>query len=186
MADLERDPVAAATKLLRNVWARAYREDSDRILYVTPVDPVKIADIMGIQVYGAGLPKGVYGKVVRRQFAPALHPSSGGEPDPSIIYLNFEVPDEIQRLTCAHEVGHILDPDSTAHQMIDYDVSLSSQTSDPRESWANRFARTLLLPEENVRDLRAQGTSVVEMARVFAVTGEAVMVRLQELGLHDR
>lgn len=183
MPETARDPFEVAAELLHSVWTRIHNESDDGLLYVTPVDPVKIADTMGYQVYGAGLPEGVYGKVVRRQSAPALHPTSGGEPDPPIIYLNFEAPPEIQRFTCAHELGHLLDPDAAGRQIIDYDVSLSSRTTDPLEVWANRFAGALLLPEDNMRRLVSQGTSVVEMARMLGVSGEAVMVRLRELGL---
>lgn len=178
MPETARDATTVAAELLHNVWPRAGGE-----LYVTPVDPVKIADVMGVQVYGTGLPDGAYGKVSRRPSAPALHPTSGGEPDPAAIYLNFEVPEEIQRFTCAHEIAHIVDPATAGRQMVDYDVSLSSRTEDPVEMWANRFAGALLLPEANVRQLHGEGMSVVAMAQVFGVSGQAVMVRLRELGL---
>jgi hypothetical protein len=182
MPETALDPAATAADLLRNVWTRT-GEGPYGVLYRTPVDPVRIADTMEFQVYGTGLPKGVYGQVSRRPSAPALHPTSGGEPDQPIIYLNFEVPEEIQRFTCAHEIGHLLDPAAAGRQMVDYDVSLSSRATDPLEVWANRFAGALLLPEGNVRLLRREGLSVIQMAEAFGVTGQAVMVRLRELGL---
>jgi hypothetical protein len=164
------NPDSAALAVLTRIWPHVPGPEH-REIFELPVDPLQIAWALMVEVYGAVLPEDIWGKVVRRV-------GQGAQ-----IYLNADEPTNRSRFTCAHELGHLVDPDANDVELVDNRDTTSRMGSDPREIYANRFAAALLMPEPNVREMHAEGTPVVTMARAFAVSAEAMGHRLARLRL---
>jgi Zn-dependent peptidase ImmA (M78 family) len=160
---LQREAAADARRLLDEAW--------DGV--TLPVDPVRIAKGLGISVVDVFLKENVSGALVKKP----------GQ-DPSIL-LNANDSKNRKRFTCAHELGHFVrrkeDPDS--YEYIDYRNALSGTGLSEDERYANTFAATLLMPEEQVRELHKHGLTEVEMTKRFGVSREAMQYRLVNLGL---
>jgi Zn-dependent peptidase ImmA (M78 family) len=156
------------------------KKDAERILKTTwggedeiPVDPVRIARKLGIDVVNAQLDPNVAGALVKEV---------GQDP---IIFLNSNDAPNRKRFSCAHEIGHYVkrsdQPDQ--YEYIDLRDSLASAGSDSEEIYANAFAASLLMPEKTVRKLRRRGHSELELAVRFDVSREAMHYRLKNLDL---
>lgn len=151
----------AARELLSRCW--------DRQL---PIDPVKIATVAGVQVYGRGGWGDVY------------YPYSGYYKRfngvPSIEYNVSEAPVR-QRFTVAHELGHF----ALGHNDAPRDSGNFQSSGDPRERQANRFAAELLMPSSLVKQYYQNGvaSSVEALANIFGVSKDAMGYRLINLGL---
>lgn len=158
----------AAQQLLLKAWDR----DTDET--PRPVDPVFIAQQLGVKVYRSVLGPGVSGLLVKRPFQ-----------DPE-IHLNAEDSETRQRFTCAHELGHYIKRASTddgeAWEWIDRRDTLSAQGTDANEVYANSFAANLLMPTGDVRRL-AKRMSAEALAVEFEVSLEAMNNRLAALHL---
>lgn len=93
-----------------------------------------------------------------------------------------------RRLILAHMIGHYvllyqdLPADKTAG-IVDYLDSFSSMQTDPREVAANRFALSLLMPEQKLRKLWESGELYEEIADDFNVSRGVLAARLKMLGL---
>jgi Zn-dependent peptidase ImmA (M78 family) len=150
--------------------------DSDGRLLL-PVDPYVIAQKMGASVHRTNLPVGMSGALVRED---AHNP---------IIFINELDSPLRQRFTVAHEVGHLAariadGTNQSEFADIDYRQSDAVPGADQREVFANKFAAELLMPEDAVRQLaRADGSSVVQLASDFAVSVQAMSIRLTNLGV---
>ena len=138
-----------------------------------PVDPISIADHMGITVWEADLPEDVSGQLVRTDA------SRMGE-----IYLNKNELEVRRRFTCAHEIGHWVDRQT--HNDTDYsftDYRDASRKPDEAVEWyADHFAANLLMPTDEVNDLLDLGFTAGELSHYFDVSPAAVRVRLRSLG----
>ncbi len=146
--------------------------DPDAVLL--PIDPVRVAGALGIDVYKARMTRGVSG---------ALRKSRGSDAE---IYLNRDDSLNRQRFTCAHELGHYVR--RTAAGDLDYDFvdrrdELASAGRDPEEIYANRFAASLLMPEDLVMEEWRNGLGPVRLALKFGVSEDAMTYRLQNLTL---
>lgn len=160
----ERDAVA----LLRTAWAPDYPASMP-----APVDPIYIAQGIGIQVYKATLDEGVSGMLVKR---PGLDPA---------IYLNRRDSENRQRFTCAHELGHYVkraSSDEDAWEYVDARGPAAAQGTQPDEVYANGFAAALLMPREMVARYVDEGLPPAAMAFHFGVSLEALNIRLRNLG----
>lgn len=138
-----------------------------------PVDPVRIARQIGIDVLVAGLGPGESGALVK---------SVGSD---AVIYLNRDDSKRRRRFTCAHEIGHYVKRTNDGeldYEFIDERSQLATTGIDPDEIYANHFAAELLMPEALVRD-KAQSRSPVELAYVFDVSEEAIRYRTSNLHL---
>jgi len=138
-----------------------------------PVDPVRIAKELGIEVYTAVLDDGVSGMLLKR---------SNEEPE---IYLNRHDHKNRQRFTCAHELGHYIkrtNEDDFDFAFVDRRDSLSSRGSDADEMYANQFAAELLMPEKQVR-AHHKTSELTQLAWKFSVSTEAMSNRLKTLRL---
>lgn len=166
MSTARRDAARDAERLLRRTWPS--RPDGRPPL---PVDPVRIARRLGIDVYEARL-------------APHLFASLIKEPgqDPTIV-LNAIDSENRKRFSCAHEIGHFMRRSDDEYEYFDRRDMLSSTGTDPEEIYANTFAACLLMPEDEVRRRHRAGDSEVEMALLFDVSREAMHYRLTNLGL---
>lgn len=172
-----------------NMQATAYkhREEIERQAFsivkgagVTgpPVDPVAIAKSRSIRVYEAIFANDSVSGILRK---------CGDE---FTILVNQNHPITRQRYTIAHELGHYFlhAPDA---DVIDTDLNLFRGGPDSedhpskrrQEIQANMFAAALLMPAEFVKDEFSNTRNVAELAKVFAVSQEAMGIRLAALDL---
>lgn len=85
------------------------------------------------------------------------------------IILKDDLPDEMQRFVCAHELGHsILHADLNVPKLTRYTLF----SADKFELQANTFAVELLLPDELLRE--DPDCSVYQLAASFGVPQEFV------------
>ncbi|CAM4406907.1 ImmA/IrrE family metallo-endopeptidase [Pseudoalteromonas ostreae] len=160
------DPKIEANKVFETLWA-----SND-----FPVDPVSIAQQMGLQVLDTDLPPSVSGALIKEV---------GEEP---IIALHHTDHSNRKRFTCAHELGHYVSRIESEDEGIEYEyVDLrglsASAGSDPEEIFANKFAANLLMPERIVKKLFKSRKTHFDMAMFFGVSNEALKHRLKSLGL---
>lgn len=151
-----------AAKLLKAAWSGAI-----------PIDPVAIARTAGLRVLEAELNEETLGALVK---------SAGQDP---VILLNQADSENRRRFTCAHELGHYVrrSEEDEQYSTVDLRDSLSSTGTDPEEIYANEFAASLLMPEDEIRRFVEAGMSDLEMAIRFKVSREAVQHRLANLEL---
>jgi Zn-dependent peptidase ImmA (M78 family) len=152
-----------AEELLNTVW-------DGRPL---PVDPIEIAQQLGIKVYKSALDTGISGMLIKEP---------GKDPE---IYLNSTDSINRQRFTCAHEIGHYIKRVATGEDewaTIDYRNPLSSEGSDPDERYANRFAASLLMPRKEVERLHKE-YRLAALSYEFGVSEDAMNYRLDNLNL---
>jgi Zn-dependent peptidase ImmA (M78 family) len=151
-----------AAKLLKAAWSGA-----------TPVDPVAIARAVGLRVLEAELDEKTLGALVK---------NPGQDP---VILLNQADGPNRRRFTCAHELGHFVrrSVETEEYTTVDLRDPLSATGLDSEEVYANEFAASLLMPEDEVRSFIEAGMDDLEMAIRFKVSREAMQHRLDNLGL---
>jgi Zn-dependent peptidase ImmA (M78 family) len=161
------DPSEEADRLLNSVWAAIA---GDRYI---PVDPIVISRELGIDVFDADLESSTSGMIIKKVGY-----------DPRILLNRADSPNR-SRFTCAHELGHYVshadDPDQ--YEFIDRRDPLSSTGQNEEEKFANAFAASLLMPDDEVQKRSKEGASTVELAWQFRVSAEAMEYRLRNLGL---
>ncbi len=155
-----------AQALLDAVWSRGAEEPP------LPVDPIFIAEELGLGVYLATLSDGVSGMLVKRP---------GQDPE---IYLQQSDSRNRQRFTCAHELGHYIaaEGDETL-EYVEHRALLASQGRKPEEIYANQFAAALLMPAPLVRARWRQTPNPALLAYEFGVSADAMNFRAVNLGL---
>lgn len=159
--DIKGEATTAAQEVLRKYWAKSI-----------PVDPARIARAMGIEVANANLDPDIAGAIEKRDGQPAA------------IYLSAGDHPNRKRFTCAHEIGHFVKHGEEDFEYIDYRDGTTSMGIDSDERFANTFAAALLMPEKEVRRLRALGMNEQEMAGELGVSEAAMVNRLKNLGLY--
>lgn len=106
------------------------------------------------------------------------------------VLLNASHPRERRTATAAHELGHLL----CSRQQPDVMNNSASERS-PEERYCNAFARNLLMPmraisqkfnELTAGSARLTRRHIIILAHYFRVSREAVVRRLEELGLVKR
>ena len=153
------------------------QRDAEKIAAVAwngtfPVDPVKIALRLGIEVKEASLSSEISGALVKRF----------GE-DPTIL-LNANDHPNRQRFTCAHELGHFIQREEAADEYEYVDLRhtiLSASGTKEEEIYANQFAANLLMPQKEVSRLVSEKQTVTQMAMFFGVSQDAMSFRLKSL-----
>ena len=150
--------------------AEAVLEDfwDDRL----PIDPVRIAQDLNMQVFRADLPDGESGLIVKE---------SGKSAE---IYLNENEPDARQNFTCAHELGHWFERERAAYDEYSF-VDRRGDKKDAHEWYAEHFAANLLMPARTFIQFFDEGCDVRELAQVFGVSNAADLSRLRGLRLRD-
>ena len=138
-----------------------------------PVDPRRIARAKGVEIVEVMLPDSMAGSLSKR---PGRMP---------MITLNSRHSPNRSTFTCAHELGHLArrKPDDDEYEWVDSRDNLSSTGKYPEEVYANEYASCLLMPEWEVHRMYYEGTLDWEMAKRFAVSCEAVHLRLARLQL---
>jgi Zn-dependent peptidase ImmA (M78 family) len=144
------------------------------------VDPIRLANAMGVKVYNAKFGEAdIHGLLATR----------GGKPT---IFVNADDLPQRKRFTIAHELGHlVLHLVGGDQEFIDNADSFRT-TADPDAEWtkerrqeweANMFAAALLMPEQLVRQKWEEIGDPEGMARWFQVSPTAMSIRLDTLGL---
>ncbi len=160
----------AAEDVLRSYWA------DDLAHCPLPIDPFSIAERLGLDVDLVMLEPDVAGMLAKRP----------GE-DPR-VYINASDNERRQRFSCAHEIGHYIKrvrPGADADEWgyIDRRGPLAARGTSPEEIYANQFAAAMLMPAARVEKLVAEGRTVPAMAAMFNVSLEAMVHRIDNLGL---
>lgn len=161
------DPKIEATKVFDAFWSN----------HEFPVDPVSIAQQMGLQVLDTDLPPSVSGALIKEV---------GKDP---IIALHHNDHSNRKRFTCAHELGHYVsrieseDDETVEYEYVDLRGLSAAAGSDPDEIFANKFAANLLMPEIMIKKLLKSGKNHFDISLYFGVSNEALKHRLKSLGL---
>lgn len=132
-----------------------------------PVDPVAIAEQMGLPIYQQDLGGNISGKLEM----------TNGE---AMIFVDDEEQARRARFTIAHELGHYMDHE---HEPDVERIDRRDGTSNPEEFGCNEFAGALLMPERQFRDDVAAGLTDRQLAWEYQVNPAAVKVRKETLGL---
>lgn len=88
-----------------------------------------------------------------------------------IIVINANLPKELQKVICAHELGHAILHKELAAKGTLNDLVLFDNTSKP-EFEANLFAAELLISDEAVTELLNDDLSFFSVARILSVPAE--------------
>jgi Zn-dependent peptidase ImmA (M78 family) len=163
------NPEHDAFLLLNTVWARHEPDD------LIPVDPVYIAEALGINVFVADLEHDVSGMLMK---APG---------EDAVIYLKRGHSRNRQRFTCAHELGHYVRATDNGNpetlSIVEHRSLLAQAGTDTEEIYANKFAAALLMPAHIVRARWAAVAQPASLAAEFGVSTDAMNYRLINLGL---
>ena len=152
-----------AAQLLESYWGEGL-----------PVDPVTLARRAGASVFTAQLGEDTYGMIV----------GSGTTAD---IYVDKDQPFTRFRFTTAHELGHYIDHSLRGSGLAKAEGYVDKRSDKGRgtapEIYANEFAASVLMPEEEIRRDAKTHESLFEMAKKYAVSVAAMSWRLRHLGI---
>jgi hypothetical protein len=170
-------PAVEVVDVGREVREEAER-DAERLLRITanvgvPVEPVGIANRLGVQVFEAKLNEEVFGGLL-------MEP--GGDPE---IILNQRHGLIRRRLACAYEMGRYMRQSAEVKRFVHVKRrgDSSSSDEDPDDIYAGEFGACLLMPRLVVHALAEIGLDELEMAMWFVVSREAMQLRLASLNL---
>jgi Zn-dependent peptidase ImmA (M78 family) len=124
------------------MWCRGgSSRDAERLLTATfnlvaPVEPVGIAQELGVQVLEVEFDRDILGGLPKKP-----------EGDPKIV-LNQRDTFIRRRQTCAHELGHYVRWSARSNEYLYTDLRsrYSDTPGDPEEVYADAFAGCLLMP----------------------------------------
>ena len=143
-----------------------------------PVDPVAIANKVGIKVYTASnMPKELSGIIQKDK-----------QSNKVIIIVNGSHNEHRQRFTIAHELGHYFNTEEFDGQIDDStDILIYNRdnNSSPTEVEANKFAAELLMPQAAIKYMLATKNikTLSEFADIFNVSPSAMNIRLTNMGI---
>jgi Zn-dependent peptidase ImmA (M78 family) len=131
-------------------------------------DPFTIAEERGIQILMRSDFKSQKGAFVVLQ-------------NISFIFINANLSEHMQRLVCAHELGHAL-----LHRTLGKNVGGVMEfeifdIKDDTEYDANVFAANLLIDEEEVLEMAREGYDVVHIAKELNLNVNILLVKLNEM-----
>lgn len=101
--------------------------------------------------------------------------------DVPFIFVNRNMSEQMQRLTCAHELGHLLLHERILQgnqPLLEYEL-FNMQTSAEYE--ANAFAASLLIDADDLNELLDQGADMIQAASSLDVNVNLLMIRILEL-----
>ena len=131
-------------------------------------DPFEIADALGITVM-------IRSDFVRQKGAFAVVGNN------SFIFLNDNLSEYMQRLVCAHELGHALlhrHLGTAPGGMMEFEIF---DIKDDTEYDANVFAANLLIDEQEVLEMAREGYDVVHIAKELNLNVNILLVKLNEM-----
>lgn len=152
---------AAVVSVLRRYWL-----DREKNTYTFPVDPVAIAEKMGLKVESYPLGTGHH----------------MGELEGKTIRYRRDIPLPVQRIVIAHELGHYALGHGQA--FYDSDENFDVLSLEEKEREANAFAIGLLVPGPAVKYLVDQKgiTDPEVLKQKLIVPSTAVAVQMRALG----
>ena len=149
-------------------------------LYSLPIDPVRLANRMGISVNNAKFTDDSRAALIAKRGQTTR------------VFVEQSDPPYRKRFSIAHEIGHhflhllsdgeIVDSHSDMFREKEPTVGHTSELR-LREIEANWFAASLLMPEELVKIEWEKNPSVPQLAKTFNVSREAMGYRLDDLDL---
>ncbi|MDD0856707.1 ImmA/IrrE family metallo-endopeptidase [Arthrobacter alpinus] len=148
----------AAARTLKDYWDGSL-----------PVDPVAIAESMGISVEFSRLKPGISGAIIV-------------EDGDARILLDESENYGRQMFTCAHEIGHYVERMANGDHEYSF-VERRTQKYDLHEFYADEFAGNLLMPASNFTSTWKKMKSDNLMAANFGVTPAAAKKRREKLAL---
>jgi predicted transcriptional regulator len=141
-----------------------------------PVDLDKVAFRLGLGVrYREDLPDNVAGAILpeAREISPSGY----------TILINAKDNPRKRRFTLAYEIAHyVLHGDLISGGVTD-DANYHSALGETYELEAKRLAADILMPAPLVKSLYAPHGDVGELGQKFSVSGDAMALRLKDLGL---
>ena len=148
-----------AQEVLDAYWANGF-----------PVDPVRIAEAMGMTVHAADLADNISGMLrVEVDEAPE-------------IFTHIDDVPQRRAFTVAHELGHYYERTQRGDRDFNF-IDRRGGTYDVHEFYADEFAGNLLMPADEVRRALGQGMRLARLAQHFGVSLPAMKLRLRRLGL---
>lgn len=105
-----------------------------------------------------------------------LGKADGASVGKNLILFNNKQVVVRQRFTVAHELGHII----LGHNTNGSPKTINTQSRDPNEVMANRFAAELLIPEKFLRNETLAQLSVSELAAKYWVSKETMVYRIKD------
>ena len=94
------------------------------------------------------------------------------------IFINANLSPQMKRMTCAHELGHLLlHKDALKKEVFLAEMELFDIT-DRRELEANQFAASLLISDEELLQVLQEGHDVAAAASILDVNVNMLMVKL--------
>ena len=97
------------------------------------------------------------------------------------IFINSNMSLQMQRMTCAHELGHLLlHKDALTSRDFFAEMEIFNIT-DQRELEANQFAAGLLIDDEELLSLLKEGYDVVHIASMLDVNINLLMIKFLNL-----
>lgn len=144
-----------------------------------PVDPVRLAEALGVTLVTVPMSDDITGLFVR-------------EPERVVVGVNQSLSPRQQRWAVAHGIGHSRFSRGRT-RIVDSYVRLHAAApespTDREEIEANRFATALLLPEHLVRTavretpITGARDAIDRIAKAFDVSGSVAEGRLVQLGI---
>lgn len=138
-----------------------------------PIDPVTIANRIGISVFRATFPDNISGLIWKN------HDKNRVE-----ILVNRTHPETRRRFTIAHELGHFFSVENFDGK-IEEKIYTRGEVLSPEEFKANKFAVELLMPKEAVYYFlfKKKYFTIKQLVEVFNVSEMAIVNRLKNLGI---
>lgn len=140
-----------------------------------PIDPITIGRELGIKIIDVKLPHNVSGAILKKK-----------NQDPIIMLPNNEFENR-KRFSCAHEIGHYIfrlqrNRLEEAIDFVDNTDDLYKTEHNEDELSANRFAKALLMPKDDIKKLHKKYDGYY-LASYFGVSIDKINSRCDELGL---
>ena len=147
--------------------SRVFSLPRDLILAHSTRDPFRLAERLGFYVrfISTKKQKGFCINILNNYF----------------IYINENMSEQMQRMTCAHELGHLLlHKDALTSRDFFAEMEIFNIT-DQRELEANQFAAGLLIDDEELLSLLKEGYDVVHIASMLDVNINLLMIKFLNL-----
>lgn len=138
-----------------------------------PIKVIPLAKALGINVFATDWPQKISGKIQKDE--------DRGGASGFAIYVNKNHPETRRRFTVAHEIAHYVLHETEIGDGIFDDALYRSGLSNQIEIQANGLAADILMPKNALEQRYADDVDVVELAREFNVSTEAMSIRLNNL-----
>ena len=149
---------------MNNPYLHAIQKASDLVQKYKTRDPFEMAEALGVAVRYRDdfkLLKGMYTVIARNRF----------------IFINSNNSEEMNRVVCAHELGH-----DQLHRDFAKNAPIEEMTlydhSSVREYEANLFAAELLMPDDEMLSYISQGLGTEQIASLAKIDRNLVALKI--------